>query len=95
MTNELIVFEVEGFDRDVLHTALIECDCDVLDEIEIKRLDGIDSIQLIVDISKVAIPAAVGLIIGILQNRKVVIKKGGVEYRGPFDRELIERILKK
>lgn len=90
-----VLFEVSNDDKDEIIAALSETGVQLLDEIEVKRLDGIDTIQLLVDISKIAIPGGVGLILGILQNRRVTIKKQGVEYRGPFDKEIIEQILGK
>lgn len=93
MNEENILVEVSAEDKESIISEFIEIGAIVVDEIEVKRLDGIDTFQFIIDISKVALPGATGLLIGILKAKQVKIKKGNIEYQGPFDRATINRIL--
>jgi hypothetical protein len=93
MDEENILVEVSAEDKEHIISGFVEIGAIVIDEIEVKRLDGVDTFQFIIDISKVALPGATGLLIGILKERQVKIKKGNIEYQGPFDRTTINRII--
>lgn len=93
MDEQTILVEISDEDKDVVISGFLEAGATVVDEIEVKRLDGVDSLQFIIDISKIAIPGATGLLIGVLKAKQVKIKKGNIEYQGPFDRSTINQII--
>jgi hypothetical protein len=93
MDEENILVEVSAEDKEPVISGFVEIGATVVDEIEVKRLDGVDTFQFIIDISKVALPGATGLLIGVLKAKQVKIKKGNIEYQGPFDRATINRII--
>lgn len=93
MDEENILVEVSAVDKNSVISGFVKAGAIIIDEIEVKRLDGIDTFQFIIDMSKVAIPGATGLLIGILKAKQVKIKKGNIEYQGPFDKSIVNQII--
>ena len=91
MKETTILIEVPKEDKDLAIKSLKQIDAKIIDEFEVDRLDGMETFQLIVEISGVVI-GAISLIKDFLSKKNVKIKKNGIEYEGPFDEDTINEI---
>ncbi len=91
MKESTILIEISKEDKELALESLTKIKAKIIDEFEVDRLDGIETIQLIVEIAGVVI-GAISLAKDFLAKKNVKIKKGGIEYEGPFDDETINEI---